>query len=296
MDITLGKDHKVESKPTNPGVAVTTISDDEEEVVKPEKWAKYVAQAEEAKRQRLEREKLQKSFINQNLEPSTASKGDLDGFDDEFIEAVPKYTNPIVQFFITSRIPGSKEVLVQRKFSHRLKEVRLEWCRRQLIEGQPMTSEDTQRVFLTWNMKRQYDVSNCNDIGLKLDRHGNIQNNGNNPESATQVHLEAWLPDVMKAYQKRLADAENGVETPKAEQPKEKKIKLILKSKDYGDCKVAAGKRTTFERMIEVFVHQNNVPKEKAVTLRLDGEDLSPQGTIEDEDLDDLNILEVIIR
>lgn len=124
--------------------------------------------------------------------------------------AVPHEVNsthdPVIEILITSIIPNTKPLIVQRRLSQRLKEVRLAWC-----ERQQLSTDFTDLVFFTWRNKRLYDVTTCKNfqfVGSGRKSHDSI----NGGEEVTRVHLEAVTEEIL-ATNKIGANSNNHLET-----------------------------------------------------------------------------------
>lgn len=99
--------------------------------------------------------------------------------------------DPVIEILITSIIPNTKPLIVQRRLSQRLKEVRLAWC-----ERQQFSTDFVDLVFFTWRNKRLYDVTTCKNfqsIGPGRKSHDSI----NGTEEVTRIHLEAVTEDIL---------------------------------------------------------------------------------------------------
>ena len=71
-------------------------------------------------------------------------------------------SGPTCRILITSPIPNTSPLIVERLASQNLREVRQFWCKRQGF------SEDFSRtVFLTWRHHRLYDISTCKNLADK---------------------------------------------------------------------------------------------------------------------------------
>lgn len=73
--------------------------------------------------------------------------------------------DPTCRILITSPIPNTNPLIIERRASQRLQEVRQYWCQRQNF-----TPEFTRTVFLTWRSHRLYDISTCKSLAEKADR------------------------------------------------------------------------------------------------------------------------------
>lgn len=213
--------------------------------------------------------------------------------DDDFFDA-PKIENPIVEIFISSEIEGSTPLMVKRRLLARLKEVKSSWCGRQEINGVKVfsTEQAQDEVFLTYKKKRLFDSTSCHSLGFKLDAAGHVEEGPGTFEG--KLHLEAWTEETYDIYQKqeakRLQHEKDGTEekqdTPEPEVV-EKRLRLILKSKEHGEHKLKARLTTPIAKLIESFRRDKTLPEQTTISLHLDGELLDPESVVGDADLDE---------
>ena len=164
-------------------------------------------------------------------------------------QSVPQPTPPpppdaVVQIFITSRIPNTDPLIVSRKISQRLKDVRVAWCQRQGFSPDFMN-----KVFLAWRGKRLFDVTTCKSLGIAIDQDGNVLTKGQRDilgEEDRQVHMEAVTEEILEEYKKEKRHAageeeaeDHHEEEEVVEQPKEEaQVRIILKAKGIDDFKL----------------------------------------------------------
>jgi hypothetical protein len=243
-----------------------------------EEFPELVQQARERERLKaLAREKASKSFEEQN---HTSNE-----LDDDIFQTDSSMANAdlIIEVLVTSQIDGTKPLLVKRKLSQRLKEVRLAWCDHQANEGQPMGSEIKDSIFLTWRGKRLYDVTTCKSLNLNIDSSGKISSQGEGVDTNGRVHLEAWTEDIFKSYQKKQA-------------AKLQKIRLFLRSRELGEFKLQVKPTTPIEKLIAAFRQNKKISDNQEISLHVDGEKLDPAWKIEDTELEDKDVVEVHIK
>jgi hypothetical protein len=156
--------------------------------------------------------------------------------------------DPPVQILVVSNIPNTKPLMVYRKLSQNLREIRLAWCKRQGFD-----EAFTERVFLVHRKRKVYDVTTCRSLGLQTDADGNVTMEGaEGKEGVDQVALEAVTQDIYDRilHEKEREDAKRrtqwdtstkpGAEDePSTEQPVEEEfIGLVLKAKGKPDFKL----------------------------------------------------------
>ena len=158
----------------------------------------------------------------------------------------PPPPDPVVSLLITSHIPNTNPLIVNRRLSQRLKDVRIAWCQRQKF-----TTEATQNVILTWRGRRLFDVSSCKSIGIGVDPLGNIVMKGEKDifgEANRQIHLEAMTEEMLEVLKKAKEHTaaedttENAIEEieglPSQQLNQEQQIRIILKAKELKDFKL----------------------------------------------------------
>ena len=150
---------------------------------------------------------------------------------------------PVISILITSRIPNTSPLIVNRKLNQRLKDVRAVWCQKQ-----DFTTEAAQSVVLTWRGKRLFDVTSCRSLGIGVDANGDIVMKGEKDvfgEENRQIRMEAMTIEMLEEQKRakerleRNEEAQNAPEDPPVDQQKqESQIRVILKSKHHEDFKL----------------------------------------------------------
>ena len=152
--------------------------------------------------------------------------------------------NPAIEILLTSSIPNTVPLIVTRKISQRLKEVRLAWCARQHF-----SPEFTATVFLTWRGNRLFDVTTCKSLGIAVDPGGDILLKGRKDvmgEQGRKIHMEATTEEILAEHQrsKRRTTAETVEDDSQVEEvapvvkEKEPQVRIILKARGYEDFKL----------------------------------------------------------
>ncbi|KAK0637512.1 hypothetical protein DIS24_g10740 [Lasiodiplodia hormozganensis] len=200
--------------------------------------------------------------------------------------------DPPVQIFITSRIPDTRPLIVTRKLSQRLQEVRQAWCKRQGFD-QKMTDS----VFFTFKGRRLFDVATCRSLGLVADAFGGVRmkdgfdwDENDGKVTIEAVTLAIFNDDAKEAQRQREPEPEPEV----VPEPEQKRTKIIVRTKDFGDAKFTCGPETTFEKLAMSSINRLKVPAGKRPYLLFDGERLDPGGTMAElEDFEDEDALEM---
>jgi hypothetical protein len=234
---------------------------------------------------------IQESLDSYQLQPEHTGQ-DTSGSDYSSQE------DKIVQILITSEIENTKPLIVQRRMSQRLRDVRLAWCGRQGF-GEEMTSS----VFLTWKGKRLFDVTTCKSLGIGTpvetsdlwpsDNDHSDENNG------IRIHVEATTDGLLKSRKSILRDSVESA--PDLEKPGENKgndglLKIVLKSPGFGDLKIKVRPHTEFSHVIATFRDKKKIPADKKVQLLFDGELLDPAACVQDHEITDLDLVDVVVK
>ncbi|KAL1621088.1 hypothetical protein SLS56_009340 [Neofusicoccum ribis] len=204
----------------------------------------------------------------------------------------PAPPDPPVQIFITSRIPGTKPLIVTRRLRQRLQEVREAWCKRQ-----GFNEEMTDSVFFTFKGRRLFDVATCTSLGLVADSFGNVYMKDNREwdENDGRITVEAVTLDIYNDDMREMKRQREVEPAPEPEpEPEPKRIKAIIKTKDFGDAKFTCGPETTFEKLTGSSMLRLKLSADKRPYLLFDGERLDPTGTMADlDDFEDGDALEM---
>ena len=148
--------------------------------------------------------------------------------------------DPILQILITSSIENTTPLIVTRKVSQRLKDVRLAWAKRQNF-----ATDFLNTVFLTWRGKRVFDVTTCRSLGITVDTMGRISTKGGSwEEEEGQIHMEAMTAKILEAYKKAKRNEATGQEDVAVQEEavavkdRESQVRIILKAKGLDDFKL----------------------------------------------------------
>ena len=222
---------------------------------------------------------------------------------------------PIVEILIRSPIPNTRPLVVRRRESQPLREVRLAWCAKQLFND-----EFTRTVYFTWRGSKVYDLTTCRNFAIQAQKEkkekdflgdDNWDDDGNGARNKTRegetlkIELEAVTTDVIKEIQRqreeeeRLKNVEEGAEEDEQlppEPPKEKKIGIILKGKGLKEVRLKVAPGHLVGKIVQAFRQQAGIPQEKAVYLLFDGERLEAESNVEDAALEDGDCIDVQVR
>ncbi|KAL8874495.1 MAG: hypothetical protein Q9174_000188 [Haloplaca sp. 1 TL-2023] len=257
-------------------------------------------------REKARRKRLQSDILSSTLNP-LPSKAQPDPFhrSEPVYEASPQpdLPDPIVSIFITSGISNTGPLIVNRKISQRLKDVRLCWCQRQ-----GFAKEMTETVFLTWRGQRLFDVTTCKGIGIGVDLNGNIVTKGQKDilgDEERQIHMEAMTSEIFEERERLKRAGPTGQEKcdamaeqeedPVAEK-RESSLRIILKARGLDDFKLIVKRTTRMSRIVNAFKLDKKIESGREVFLLFDGDRLAPQCQVGETELNDMDYIDVYIK
>ena len=212
----------------------------------------------------------------------------------------PKTTpadDPVVQIMISSEIENTKPLLVHRKMSQGLREVRLAWCSRQNF-----TPETQSSIYLTWKGRRLFDVTTCKSLGIRAESGPmatvGIDDDPFADQQELQIHMEA-VTDVPIFTNRQSVSDNNKLPNTVSKPPEDDQgepMKLILRSPGFENFKIKARPKTLISRLISAFRDKQDIPRDHSITLIFDGDRLDPDSSLGDHDIDDLDLVDVQVR
>lgn len=158
------------------------------------------------------------------------------------------FNDAVLQILVTSPIPGSRPLILARKISQRLRDVRLTWF---MHQGLPEHMKDS--IFLTWKGKRLFDVTSCRSLGVEVDDQNRISWRGSELSTENgQIHMEAMTAQNLESLrtsrlQTLLAEPEEDlsslheVEATSCSE-KDSSLTIILRAKDISECQMKVKK------------------------------------------------------
>ncbi|KAJ5961090.1 Ubiquitin supergroup [Penicillium vulpinum] len=204
--------------------------------------------------------------------------------------------DPVVQIIITSEIPDTKPLLVHRKMSQRLRDVRLAWCNRQNLDPHIQSS-----IYLTWKGRRLFDVTTCRSLDINTGKKSaailDIDDDSAD-QKALRIHMVA-VSDLPVQVNQQATSPDNDRPPTASQSPEDDQgepMKLILRSLGYEDFKIKARQKTVISRLISAFRDRQNISVDHDIFLLFDGDKLDPDLCLGDYDIDDLDLLDVQIK
>ena len=199
-----------------------------------------------------------------------------------------------VEILITSEIPGTKPLLVLRKLSQDLKEVRRYWCSRQQF-----TPAKAATVFLTWKGKRVFDVTTCQSLGIDtLEDDEDPFDDSSHDSNNYKVHMEAFTEELFeeqKSLEQAAERADDGDEEDNSEEP-EKLVRIILQGPDMEDLRMRVRPETVIANIAQAVRTARNIPTDKTIHILFDGDRLDPGLAVADSEMDDMDRVDVLIK
>ncbi len=218
--------------------------------------------------------------------------------------------DPQVRILIQSDIPDTKPLIVKRKASQSLKQVKEFWCKKWGLHDSV-----TRKVFFTWRGTRLFDSTTMRGIILKLKKDYRQQSasvglDGDEDEdkdpSEGNIMLEAMTPEIYEDKQRQKereqqAQAQQDEEHEEDEAPTpapadDGAIVIRLVAQNLEPMQLRVRPHTTMAKIMRGFAATRKVDEGKTPWLIFDGERLDPEQTVEDVGLEDEDGVEVSIR
>lgn len=223
--------------------------------------------------------------------------------------------DPVVRILITSEIANSNSLIVHRKMSQGLRDVRLEWCRRQGIPTDAQSS-----VYFTWRGRRLFDVTTCKSLGAKTKKNTFSSTNGifaigddsvseDAEQELLQIHVVATTDNTDLLRRPGLATSSSpgagntktstdslSAASPNPEDQQNQLLRLILRSPDLEDVKIKARPKTLVSKLISAFREKHGIAIDQDLLIHFDGDRLDPDTQLQEHDVDDLDMLEIQVE
>ena len=237
--------------------------------------------------ERERRERLLSKYLNSESKPQPAQPSPT---------PPPPTDDPRVHILITSEIPNTKPLIVQRKVSQALKDARLAWCKRQ-----EFTEQETSSIYLTWKGSRLFDVTTCKRLDLSSEKKSflDLDDDLDEKETELRIHMEAETDDpaLMNRRGPTPGAGEGSPAPPTATDEQEvEPMKLLLKCPGFTDFRVKAKPTTLVSKVAAAFREKQSIPEDKIVHLVFDGDRLAPDSCLGDHDIANLDMLEVLLK
>lgn len=230
-----------------------------------------------------------------------------------------------VEIFVTSTVPETAACRVKFLFDKPLRLVRDTWVALQRRNGVKLSVRQDDDVILTWRRNRIYASSTLLSLGICPQGDGRILVDGGGGHRDARrggscsglvrdragILMEAWTPELFQQMRhdeerRRRRDAgelSDGEEAGEAaaegeageEPPAEVKIRVILKARGM-DVKLTVRPETTVETLITGFRAQRGIGSDRDVGLWFEGDRLAEHVSMDEAEVDDMDIFEVHIK
>ncbi|KAE8163131.1 ubiquitin-2 like Rad60 SUMO-like-domain-containing protein [Aspergillus tamarii] len=207
----------------------------------------------------------------------------------------------IVQILITSKIESTKPLIVHRKMSQSLRDVRLAWCNRQSIPKEMQSS-----IVLTWKGRRLFDVTTCRSLGLSVPKaladslvYGDRVQHGGKED--IRIHMEAVIEDnvmstddLQASHGSYSALAQESTATDGSSRLPSTRV--VLKCPRVGDMELNVNSRMQISQLVTIFRDTKKLPENLEVYLLFDGGRLDPSSCLSMYDMVDGDLVDVVIK
>ncbi|KAL4875593.1 ubiquitin-2 like Rad60 SUMO-like-domain-containing protein [Aspergillus karnatakaensis] len=209
------------------------------------------------------------------------------------------YNNAVVEILITSKIPDTKPLIVQRKMAQSLKGVRLAWCARQNIP-----KELHESIVLTWKGRRLFDVTTCRSLNIDVhhvfaelapfdEYFSNSDDYRICMEAVTEeTFIAAHLPSPTVVDLDQTSPAATDPEFAVLHTPSE----IILNCPGLDELNIRVPLTTCVSVVAGAFREARGIPPELTVSLAFDGDLLDPQSRLVDCEIADGDLVDVLVK
>jgi Ubiquitin-2 like Rad60 SUMO-like len=220
----------------------------------------------------------------------------------------PKEDETIVQILVTTKIPDARSLIVNRKVSQPMQQVRQVWCSRQNF------NEDmTAKVIFTWRGKRLYDTTTSMRLltVLKEERArqmGGLADDEDEDPSNGRIEIEAITKDMYEqnALEKSREEADgNGNRDgnfkdrrshERSITPTKQEFTIVLNAQGLEALRFKVRPHTPIAKIMAAFKKMRKVDPEKTCWLVHDGDRLEPELTVSETEIEDGDAVEVHVR
>ncbi|ETI26984.1 hypothetical protein G647_10083 [Cladophialophora carrionii CBS 160.54] len=231
--------------------------------------------------------------------------------------------DPEVKILICSEIHGTKPLIVKRRASQSLKQVKEFWCRKFELD-----ESVARQVFFTWNGTRLFDSTTMRGIlrNLKKEawqkgrtKYANLvdaddfdENSAQDPSNGNIV-VEAMTQDMYDRRQQRQQDGTADSDQQDHDQDQHGRaeeqaptqpdmnagaiiIRLVSNNKDLEPMQLRVRPHTTIGKIMRGYAATRNIDEGKTPWLIFDGERLEPEMTVDEVGFEDEEQVEVSVR
>lgn len=207
----------------------------------------------------------------------------------------PRNEDVTVQILITSPIEGTKPLIVHRKMSQSLRDVRLAWCNRQNLSTTLQAS-----IYLTWKGRRLFDVTTCRSLGIDtsetptgiedIDKYSQMDG------KPMRIHMEAVTDKLVAPDTQRLSLVPGSQSNLNEGSDQRHLVRLVLKCPGFDKFETSVDSNGPVSQVIAAFRRAKSIPSEREIHLVFDGDRLSPSASFTDYDITDDDLVDVLIK
>ncbi|OTA93609.1 hypothetical protein M434DRAFT_11431 [Hypoxylon sp. CO27-5] len=223
-------------------------------------------------------------------------------------------SDPVVQILINSHLKGIQPLMFRRKLSQKLTVVYQTWIEQQVAKHSLVSRPTLESMFFTWKGNKVYPHTTLQTLGIRPERDGSLYPGWKTDQEGylgrDKVYFEAWTQELYDEYleekeKKRLREIgelleEEIEERQESEQPpnseEDQKIRVHFKAKDRPATKATVRSSTTAAQLAKVYRRLADIPEDKTIELRWDGEVLDPDITVEEAEIEDMDSIDVHIK
>lgn len=240
---------------------------------------------------------------------ASASRSEIQPLTPE--DALRRVREPVIEVkvFVQSRMakfPGVEPFGAKRGMSQNLGVIRrtfLMWIRK---FGHSVSEEDEANIFLTWKRRKIYDVSTGVSLGWnpsvaegsRSSSKPGFMQGGILLEAWTQEDFDGWLAEEEKQRMMKRGDLVEDIsdDEPVEEQVDNKKVRINIKEKDQEPFRMSVYGDMQIRLLAPAIRKMRNIPNDREIKLRYEGEWLEQGMTVEEADIEDLCTIEMYLR
>ncbi|EAW15849.1 small ubiquitin-related modifier domain-containing protein [Aspergillus fischeri NRRL 181] len=207
----------------------------------------------------------------------------------------PRSEDVTVQILITSPIEGTKPLIIHRKMSQSLRDVRLAWCNRQDLSTTLQAS-----IYLTWKGRRLFDVTTCRSLGLNTNEtptgDEDIDKFSQMDGEPLRIHMEAVIDKLAAPDTHRLLPVLGSQSNLNEGSDQKHLVRLVLKCPGFDKFETSLASNAPISQAIAAFRLAKRIPSERKIHLVFDGDRLNPNASFTDYDITDDDLVDVLIK
>ncbi|KAH8675461.1 ubiquitin-2 like Rad60 SUMO-like-domain-containing protein [Xylariales sp. PMI_506] len=224
----------------------------------------------------------------------------------------PSDEDVAVDILIESKLDEVPNLKVKIQISRKLEIVKDAWVKKSAANAPHVQLNVLESMFFTWKGRKLYNFTTLASLGIKKpDQRGNLYPSWESAKEGfvgwNKVHIEAWTEELYNQHQRdleieqarRRGELEESSEPepePEPEPAKKIRVKVILRSKDHGDQNLQVPPDCSIRHLMRAFQRTKEIPADKTIELRFEGEVLEESDTINDLGIEEMDIVDVYIK